>query len=486
MASHNFCCSLVKRVQISAFDIHLIVIDIRYNMLRFYFVASVLLVITVTLKSSSSLPLVNTEKDCFTENSEAVRVFITISSLYVSTTDEGVVKRQLELNWLGGQCQPGDKINVYSTDPTDTPTPKPLLSIDPLHHPGGYFKTDIELPVRFFNLSTLIEHHCLGYWAAYVKKHDKEILSASCLRIRPFWMSESERYISNLQLGEVMIPGSHDSGSFDFHREIAPVSKYKYAQEEPIFNQLVYGLRYFDLRVGYYKNSADKYYINHNFLRTEHSVKSVLNQVLKFIKATKEIVILDFHNFPIGFKNKLVHFKLIRMITKTFGSYLIPHNHKYKTATFKDFWEDDKRILVSYDSTIREIAPNLLWPSIPRAWGNKQHPEDLKAYFKQVFQKPTPEGLWASMAELTPNTKTIVLHPETGLRIFADQINRNVTHWFRDFYWQKANIVATDYFLGNDIIDVAVQTNKYKGICPQSVWSQFVQNDDDDEISNFI
>lgn len=76
-----------------------------------------------------------------------------------------------------------------------------------------------------------------------------------------------------------MIPGSHDSGSFDFHKEIETITKYEYAQEETIFNQLVYGLRYFDLRVGYYKKSSYKYYINHNFLKTAHSVKSVLHQV---------------------------------------------------------------------------------------------------------------------------------------------------------------------------------------------------------------
>lgn len=115
---------------------------------------------------------------------------------------------------------------------------------------------------------------------------------------------------------------------------------------------------------------------------------------------------------------------------------------------------------------------NILWPKIPRAWGNKQYPNDLREYFQEVFEKPTPEGLWASMAELTPNTKTIVLHPETGLRVFAEEINRNVTHWFRDLYWYKANIVATDYFMGNDIIHVAIEANKIKGSCPKSIWKK--------------
>lgn len=118
---------------------------------------------------------------------------------------------------------------------------------------------------------TSLSYNCLSFSGA--------ILSSSCLEIHPFWMQQNCLYLSNLTLPEIMIPGSHDSGSFYFHREIAPISKYKYAQEETIFNQLVYGLRYFDLRIGYYRKTKDKYYINHNFLRTQHSVKSVLHQV---------------------------------------------------------------------------------------------------------------------------------------------------------------------------------------------------------------
>lgn len=405
-------------------------------------------------------------------DSNQVQVFITISSITVATTKHGIVKRQLELNWFGGQHSPGDNVGLYNVDPKVQPQALPLTSINPAQYPGGYFRSKIELPVTFFNLTTLRIDPCLGYWAAYKTKNG-DILSSSCLEIHPFWMQKNSLYLYNLSLPEIMIPGSHDSGSFYFHKEIAPISKYKYAQEETIFNQLVYGLRYFDLRVGYYKKTRDKYYINHNFLRTQHSVKSVLHQVHEFLSETKEMVILDFHNFPKGFKKNSTHEKLMDMIIRKFKPYLIPYKEDYTFAKLSNLWEEDKRILISYDSDVRKkLYSNLLWPKITRAWGNKQYPNDLRRYFEEVFKKPTPEGLWASMAELTPNAKTIVLHPETGLRIFAEEINRNVTHWFRDLYWPKANIVATDYFMGNDIIHVAIETNRIKGICPKNIWKR--------------
>ncbi|XP_055935064.1 PI-PLC X domain-containing protein 1-like [Argiope bruennichi] len=413
--------------------------------------------------------IINSEQDCYSNSPMAVRVFLTVSSLTASTTTKGVVKRHLEVNWVAPLPIRSDRIHIYRVDPVRDPTAIPILSLEPIDYPGGYYKTDIELSVHTRNLRVSSKYTCLGYWATY-KRISGEMVTSTCLRTQPKWMSESAYHLAGLQLSEIMIPGSHDSGSFFYRQEREPFSKYKYAQEVSIFNQLVYGLRYFDLRVGHY---GDKFYINHNFLRTEHTVKSILHEVHKFLSLSpKEIIILDFHNFPHGFHNDKIHQKLQKLIVSVLGSHLIPFTDEFENATIGDLWEHKKNILLSYDSDTRNsFFPGVFWPSIPRAWGNKQTAEGLKEYFREFFEKPTPQGLWASMAEITPNTKSIILHPVSGLRVLAEKINRNITHWFRDLYWQKANIVATDYFLGNDIIDVAIRTNRIKGICPESAWS---------------
>lgn len=63
---------------------------------------------------------------------------------------------------------------------------------------------------------------------------------------------------------------------------------------------------------------------------------------------------------------------------------------------------------------------------------------------------------WALMAELTPQAIDILLMTN-NLRKLADDVNRELTKWFRD-EWHRlpVNIVATDFFLGNDIINVAI------------------------------
>jgi len=39
-------------------------------------------------------------------------------------------------------------------------------------------------------------------------------------------------------------------------------------------------------------------------------------------------------------------------------------------------------------------------------------------------------------------------------------VSGNVTIWFRDLWFREATIVATDFFLGNNIVDVAVKENQ--------------------------
>ncbi|PRD34925.1 UNVERIFIED_CONTAM: PI-PLC X domain-containing protein 1 [Trichonephila clavipes] len=380
--------------------------------------------ISSTIVSSS---IIHSLEDCYKNIPPRTEIFLTISSLYSFYTKNGMVQRWLEVNWVTETLLKDDIIHVYNKDPTQDPTLRPLLTVDPKKYSKGYFRTNIMIPVNKSFLNPEEENTCMGYWAIY-RNAKGEHESSTCLKIHPFWMEHTSKQISSLRLHEIMIPGSHDSGSFSRKKKTYPFTRYKYAQELSIFNQLVYGLRYFDLRIGYYKQTKDKYFINHNFLLTDHTVKSILEQIIAII-------------FTIFFPSS------------------------------SEIWQSGKNVIVSYDYKFRNGTPAYLWPRIPRAWGNKQNLESLKTYFQEVFSKPTPQGLWAAMAEMTPNVRMILFQPFNGLRNMADKVNREVTHWFRDLYWQKTNIIATDYFLGNDIINVAIRANKMKGVCPRSFWS---------------
>lgn len=67
--------------------------------------------------------------------------------------------------------------------------------------------------------------------------------------------------------------------------------------------------------------------------------------------------------------------------------------------------------------------------------------------------------MWALMAELTPQPWDVILR-KNNLRDLAQSVNKEVTKWIRDEWFNDVNIVATDYFLGNDLIRVAIEGNK--------------------------
>lgn len=99
-----------------------------------------------------------------------------------------------------------------------------------------------------------------------------------------------------------------------------------------------------------------------------------------------------------------------------------------------------------------------------QAWGDQQSSEGLKNYLEKTIvggkrPRTNQNPLWAVMAELTPIPLDIMLKPSGGLRQMADSINRNLTSWFQDEWWKQTNIVATDFFLGNNLIDVSIQSN---------------------------
>ena len=68
------------------------------------------------------------------------------------------------------------------------------------------------------------------------------------------------------------------------------------------------------------------------------------------------------------------------------------------------------------------------------------------------------------MAELTPSPWDIII-PNRGLRDLAQKANSEVTKWFRDEWWHSASVVATDFFHGNDMIDVSIEANIKRRKC---------------------
>lgn len=99
-----------------------------------------------------------------------------------------------------------------------------------------------------------------------------------------------------------------------------------------------------------------------------------------------------------------------------------------------------------------------------QVWGNQQTVEGLFEYLDEEIlgskkRRNSQNPLWAVMAELTPFPLDIFFNLSGGLRQMADSVNRNLTVKFQEEWWKETNIVATDFFLGNDLIWVSRMSN---------------------------
>ncbi|XP_074098536.1 PI-PLC X domain-containing protein 1 [Cotesia typhae] len=432
------------------------------------------------------------------------KVWLTVSSLWrpIAASDK-VIDAELEVNWdldCPTNIEPPDTIKVFNADPIHNKSLQPELILTLAEHPEGYYRTNIEvgrpsLPGGWDATggATLPGLHCLKHYAALYKNNI--FLTSSCLQIWPTWMYDLRRQLGRLPIGSLMIPGTHNSGCYkheDLTRKDA-FQKYLLTQDRDVWTQLVHGIRYLDIRVGHYpppmhngSHSADdanhtsgRFWVNHDVIRI-NPLANIIRDVRNFLDVARgEVVILDFHRFPVGFESRPSrHRRLAIMLYREFGGLILKPSRGVDGLgpTLNEIWNSGRRLIICYGDkhTVNEF--DWLWPPLTQVWGNQQTAQGLFEYLNSVLmgaeRKPrnTLNPLWAIMAELTPRPFDIIFNPNgAGLRQMADAVNRNLSSLFQNEWWKQTNIVATDFFLGNNLIQVSIQSNIKKSNIAQ--WS---------------
>ncbi|KAM7351763.1 phosphatidylinositol-specific phospholipase C X domain containing isoform 2-T4 [Cochliomyia hominivorax] len=310
-----------------------------------------------------------------------------------------------------------------------------------------------------------------GYWASYVRGSDGEILATTSLRAYPKWMTEMRSIVGGLRFRDLFIPGSHDSGSyrvnFDPLAKETIVTKYSLTQDDDIMGQLMHGIRYLDIRVGYYRNTPEMFFINHGITR-QRPLIDVIDQVKEFVEKTNEIVIFGLKEFPIGFgKNLTVHHKLVGYLKTHFGD-LIVHPSITWRGSLNDIWLRKQNVILAYDLySVVNLYPHLLFGSVEQRWGNVQTWPNLERYLRTIngqdISRLSSRPV-ADMAELTPKTWDVIVNKYGGLRKMADRINWRVSQLYMNELGNNANIVAVDFYRGTTIVEIALEYNRRKVI----------------------
>jgi len=135
-------------------------------------------------------------------------------------------------------------------------------------------------------------------------------------------------------------------------------------------------------------------------------------------------------------------------------------------VTFGQLVQQNKRLIVGHadkssiekDTIFNRDRARYLFPAVEHRWANKDRVEKVKGYLEK---KCCSAKLWmaeAAGAILTPKKVWLLFYG--GLRRMAQSINGPATEWFRDDLWKCANIVKSDFFLGNNLIEVCLDGNR--------------------------
>ncbi|TRY72292.1 hypothetical protein TCAL_16176 [Tigriopus californicus] len=89
------------------------------------------------------------------------------------------------------------------------------------------------------------------------------------------------------------------------------------------------------------------------------------------------------------------------------------------------------------------------------------------ALLGSMTRHQTAKYPWAAMTHLTPSALDVIMNPNGGIAQLSDGIARQINRWFREDWWNSANLVATDFILGNNIIEESILANRKRYICRQ-------------------
>lgn len=318
-------------------------------------------------------------------------------------------------------------------------------------------------------LSTSIWSGCVKYWIAYIR-HGKRLVAKRCLSTHPQWMEDSMSIIGNRSMLELALPGTHNSGSYEMRTLMSNfpyIDKYTYCQDESIWNQLIYGVRFFDIRLAFDASKSDErrqVAVAHGVMRLPVLLVDVLEQILAFTLSTRqEVLVLDFHRFEKGFEESIDFMELVRrhtvverLIIDYLGPYLLPVDTGIEKP-IRELAATNRRIIVGYNWHGRNSK--YFHTKALHVWAKEDNKDFLFRYLNERSCRSTAPYVVSLMAELTPSFFGLMTNKYRGLRGLAERVNHDLSVAISEEWWQCMNVVASDYFLGNNVIELAIEAN---------------------------
>lgn len=269
---------------------------------------------------------------------------------------------------------------------------------------------------------------------------------------RENWMS----YFQNKSIHELVIPGSHDSFAYDF-KILGPnesgmprianlfIKLWAKCQSKTIYEQLLMGIRYFDIRITKYNG---EYYTIHSLIAVP--VNQVLHDILLFIDTfPTEKIILDFNHLYIDDVKEFEEYLKFQI-----GDKAVSNNNDNIVAAIGTL---DKPLFVFVDDDNTSFFNSDILKSF---WHDTN---DVNLLTTSMSEESKEGLLRITQAILTP-TQTDVLLGIFLFFIFPSSLkaltykNKQRIYDYLELDIQNKNIIITD-FVDENYVDLCIREN---------------------------
>ncbi|KAK5576804.1 hypothetical protein RB653_007948 [Dictyostelium firmibasis] len=316
------------------------------------------------------------------------------------------------------------------------------------------------------------------------------------------WISIHWEKIKNKMLRELVIPGSHDAASYGINSSskrspdykspnYTPdlvISKWSKTQSATIYKQLLFGVRYFDLRVAPYPMTGELWTIHNMF---SVPISQVLDDIERFMMNAgdsdrgcpkREILILHWNHLE-HLSNEQ-HVQLQTMIKQKFSSLMAPRSlgndvtvQQLEKTPIINVYDDgfNKPLEISLATNTKvglvdfiEFEP-LFWygyQSLCSSYETKEyHTSNSVIRFLEKEIAKTHSTFWVLQCILTVNSQ---LNFNNIVKIATDSLfswNNSEIQTFLNFLDKlekgknKCNIIMTDFCTFMDVTQYAIRRN---------------------------
>lgn len=269
---------------------------------------------------------------------------------------------------------------------------------------------------------------------------------------RENWMS----YFQNKSIHELVIPGSHDSFAYDF-KILGPnesgmprianlfIKLWAKCQSKTIYEQLLMGIRYFDIRITKYNG---EYYTIHSLIAVP--VNQVLHDILLFIDTfPTEKIILDFNHLYIDDVKEFEEYLKFQI-----GDKAVSNNNDNIVAAIGTL---DKPLFVFVDDDNTSFFNSDILKSF---WHDTN---DVNLLTTSMSEESKEGLLRITQAILTPTQSDVLL----GIFLFfifpsslkaLTYKNKQRIYDYLELDIQNKNIIITD-FVDENYVDLCIREN---------------------------